>query len=54
MEEKNDNKEENFIKDGVIEIDPDIGLKPDKVQYLIKRQQIKVTQLMNILVEDFL
>ena len=29
MEEKNDNKEENFIKDGVIEIDPDIGLKPD-------------------------
>lgn len=29
MEEKNDNKEENLIKDGVIEIDPDKGLIPD-------------------------
>jgi hypothetical protein len=30
MEEKNDNKEENFIKDGVIEIDPDKGPILDK------------------------
>jgi len=29
MEEKNDNKEETFIKDGLIEIDPDKGLIPD-------------------------
>ena len=30
MEEKNDNKEETFIKDGLIEIDPDKGLILDK------------------------
>ena len=30
MEEKNDNKEENFIKDGVIEIDPFKGPILDK------------------------
>jgi hypothetical protein len=30
MEEKNDNKEETFIKDGLIEIDPSKGLIFDK------------------------